>query len=144
VVERLGAGDAQRRARDSEDAASVVAEAFGVTADRVPALRAEILAGFDDPLIDVCLARSGDAPVAVGRRHGHDGLSYLSAIGVRHGWEGLGLGEAVTRALIDGARAAGHDVVYLGVYPDNTRARALYERLGFAVLGGPAPDLIRL
>jgi ribosomal protein S18 acetylase RimI-like enzyme len=142
VIERIGPGGAGRRARDARDAATVVAEAFGVSADRVPALRAEIVAGLDDPLIDVRLVRSDDAPVAVGRRHGFDGMSYLSAIGVRRGWQGRGLGEAVTRALIDGAREAGHELVYLGVYPHNERALELYERLGFAILGGPAPDLI--
>jgi ribosomal protein S18 acetylase RimI-like enzyme len=142
AIARIGPGGAQGRARDARDAASVVAEVFGVSADRVPALRAEILAGLDDPLIDVRLVRADGEPVAVGRRHGFDAISYLSAIGVRRGWQGRGLGEAVTRALIDGADAAGHELVYLGVYPHNERARELYERLGFAILGGPAPDLI--
>lgn len=142
VIQRIGPGDAGRGARDARDAAIVVAEAFGVSADRLPALRAEILAGLDDPLIDVRLVRSDGEPVGVGRRHGFDGISYLSAIGVRRGWQGRGLGEAVTRALIDGAKGAGHELVYLGVYPHNERARELYERLGFAIIGGPASDLI--
>jgi GNAT superfamily N-acetyltransferase len=142
AIERIGPGDARRGARDAVDAATVVAEAFGVSADRLPALRAEIQTGLDDPLIDVRLVRSDGEPVAVGRRHGLDGISYLSAIGVRRGWQGRGLGEAVTRALVDGARDAGHEFVYLGVYPHNERARELYARLGFAILGGPAPDLI--
>ena len=71
-------------------------------------------------------------------------MSYLSAIGVARGRQGLGLGEAVTRALIDGALEAGDDPVYLGVYASNDRALALYRRLGFAILGGPSPDLILL
>jgi len=142
TMQRLGPGSPDRAARDAGAAATVIAEAFGVTADRLPALRAEITAGSEDPRIDVRLVRIDDEPVAVGRRHSFDGLSYLSAIGVRPRWQGRGLGEAVTRALLDGASDAGDGLVYLGVYPGNERARTLYARLGFAVLGGQAPDLI--
>jgi GNAT superfamily N-acetyltransferase len=142
TMERLGPGSADRAARAAVAAATVIAEAFGVTADRLPALRAEIAVGAEDPRIDVRLVRIDDEPVAVGRRHSFDGLSYLSAIGVRPRWQGRGFGEAVTRALLEGAAETGDDLVYLGVYPGNERARALYARLGFAVLGGQAPDLI--
>jgi ribosomal protein S18 acetylase RimI-like enzyme len=142
AIERLGQGDPGRHDRDARDAARVVADAFGVSRDRLPTLEEEILSGLGDPRIEIRLARALGEPVAVGRRHGFDGISYLSAIGVRRGWEGRGLGESVTRALLDGARAADDDLVYLGVDAHNDRAGELYRRLGFATLGDPTPDLI--
>jgi GNAT superfamily N-acetyltransferase len=144
VIERIGRDAPDRGASAARAAARLIGEAFGVSGDRVDGLTEETLAGLDDPRIDVRLARIDGEPVAVGRRHGHGGISYLSAIGVARGRQGLGLGEAVTRALIDGALEAGDDPVYLGVYASNERALALYRRLGFAILGGPSPDLILL
>ena len=144
VIERLDRGGPGDGAVDSRAAARLIGEAFGIGAERVQTLEVEILAGLDDPRIDVRLARTDGIPVAVGRRHGHDRISYLSAIGVGRGQEGRGLGEAVTRALVDGALEAGDDPIYLGVYLENRRAMALYRRLGFEILGGLSPDLIRL
>ena len=141
-IERLtGASD---RARDDAAAATlVIAEAFAISPDRQAALRAEIEADLGNPAADIRLVRIRDEPVAVGRRHDGDGLGYLSAIGVRRAWQGLGLGEAVTRALTEAAVGAGQELVYLGVYADNTPALAMYQRIGYGVLGGPALELLR-
>jgi ribosomal protein S18 acetylase RimI-like enzyme len=144
VIERIGRDAPDGGASAARAAARLIGEAFAVSGDRVDGLTKEILSGLDDPRIDVRLARIDGDPVAVGRRHGHDGMSYLSAIGVRRDRQGLSLGEAVTRALIDGALETGDDPVYLGVYASNLRALALYRRLGFEILGGPSPDLILL
>jgi ribosomal protein S18 acetylase RimI-like enzyme len=40
------------------------------------------------------------------------------------------------------ADAAGSDWIHLGVFADNVAARRLYESLGFAPSGEPAPDMI--
>lgn len=44
---------------------------------------------------------------------------------------GTGVGSALLRAAEARARAWGIEKLCLGVYADNTRARSLYERLGF-------------
>ena len=70
-------------------------------------------------------------------------MSYLSAIGTRRAFQSRGLAEAVTRALVEEALAAGTEHVYLGAYADNAPALTVYERVGFAVIGGPALELLR-
>ncbi len=124
------------------DAARLMIEAFEVESPRIPAIEAEVVAGLDRPEVDVRLARVNGEPVGVGRRHSYGGMSYLSAIGVRPGWRGHGIGEMVTRALVAAALAEGDRLIHLGVYAFNTPALTIYERVGFAVLGGPAPDYL--
>ncbi|MBW7920562.1 MAG: GNAT family N-acetyltransferase [Rubellimicrobium sp.] len=48
---------------------------------------------------------------------------------------GRGIGTALILALEAEARRRGHDELRLEVIDENIRARALYERLGFAVVG---------
>lgn len=48
---------------------------------------------------------------------------------------GTGLGRALMGQALDDARAMGHDRILLGVWEQNARARAFYERQGFAVIG---------
>ena len=48
---------------------------------------------------------------------------------------GMGLGAALLEALCAEAQAQGYGVVRLDVVDENLRARALYDRLGFAVTG---------
>jgi ribosomal protein S18 acetylase RimI-like enzyme len=52
-------------------------------------------------------------------------------IGVLPGYRGRGIGHRLMRAALDAARAAGFEKVELNVYGRNTRAAALYRRLGF-------------
>ncbi len=49
--------------------------------------------------------------------------------------QGTGLGAALMARAIDDARALGRQRLLLGVYGGNHRARAFYERQGFAVAG---------
>lgn len=51
------------------------------------------------------------------------------------GRRGAGVGAALLAAFLDRARAAGVRVVSLSVEDGNVRARSLYERHGFAVVG---------
>ena len=142
TLERLMADRPSAGVADARTAAAVVAEAFGISSDRVRSLEAEIAADLEDPAADVRLIRVDGVPAAVGRRHGVERMSYLSAIGVLTAYQGLGLGEAITRALVEEALSLGHDLVYLGVYAENDRAARMYERVGFANLGGTAPEFL--
>jgi len=141
-LERLTAAVPDGGVADARAAAAIVAESFGVDRGRRAVLEDEILAGLADPSVDMRLVRLDGEPVAVGRRHDRDDLGYLSAIGVSAAYQGRGFGEAVTRALVCAALDGGRRWVYLGVYSDNRRAQALYERIGFATLAGPALELV--
>ncbi|KQN30406.1 acetyltransferase [Sphingomonas sp. Leaf34] len=48
---------------------------------------------------------------------------------------GTGLGAALMTQALEAAAAAGRNRVLLGVWEGNTRARAFYDRHGFAVIG---------
>jgi len=94
------------------------------------------------PELSLYLARVDGVPVATAKRLSFDGASYLSSIGTRPGWQGRGLGSLLTAEACRDAIDEGYAWTYLGVLGENRRARAVYERLGFAVLGGPAGDYL--
>jgi diamine N-acetyltransferase len=50
-------------------------------------------------------------------------------------WLGRGVGEALMRACVDGARRAGHETIWLGVWERNARAQAFYRRWDFRAVG---------
>ena len=53
------------------------------------------------------------------------------ATGILEAWRGIGLGRRLMAAALDAARARGFERLELDVYATNTRAIALYERMGF-------------
>jgi len=61
------------------------------------------------------------------REHAHLGI-----LAVARGSEGLGVGSALVAAAEKWARKRGHARLTLNVFERNSRARRLYERLGFA------------
>ncbi len=63
-----------------------------------------------------------------GETHGH-----VSDIVVARDGEGRGVGRALMAAGEDWSRSRSHRLLSLNVFGDNVRARALYERLGFAL-----------
>lgn len=63
-----------------------------------------------------------------GRRHGH-----ISVIAVTREAEGKGAGRALMAWADQWATDRGYGHVTLHVFPANTRARALYERHGYAI-----------
>jgi len=71
-----------------------------------------------------------DLPVTASR--GDIELRRIYALSITRG---TGLGAALMGRAIDDARALGRDRLLLGVLATNTRARAFYERQGFAVAG---------
>jgi ribosomal protein S18 acetylase RimI-like enzyme len=56
-------------------------------------------------------------------------------MGVLDGFRGQGIGSALMRATLESARKAGLQRIDLTVREDNPRAKALYEKFGFAVEG---------
>ena len=60
------------------------------------------------------------------------GVGHLSSLAVAPHARGLGLGKAVTAALVRRLFDDGNDIVTLGMYADNVAGRALYDALGFA------------
>lgn len=136
-------GWADRR-RWAVDASLVLADAFGVDADRRGALEGDLLGCVSRPGCAVLLVSVGGVPASIARRATTPDGSYLSSIGTRPAFRGRGLGALVTALAIQDALAAGGPMVHLGVEIANTRAIRLYERLGFRVLGEPAPDLLLL
>jgi len=62
-----------------------------------------------------------------GEEHGH-----VSDVVVASGSEGRGVGRALMAAGEGWSRARGHRLLTLNVFGANTRARELYDRLGFS------------
>ncbi|HQR11347.1 MAG TPA: GNAT family N-acetyltransferase [Casimicrobiaceae bacterium] len=62
----------------------------------------------------------------------HDGLLGMGLLPV---YRGRGLGERLMRTTLDAARGAGFERISLSVYAQNTRAMALYRKVGFVLEG---------
>jgi GNAT superfamily N-acetyltransferase len=125
--------------------------AFGAVPLRPPAAldraeRAALAAALDAPRPDAALlvAATAEAPVAgvalvqtaadyfTGEAHGH-----LAILVVAEAAEGRGAGRALLAAAEAWSAARGHRFLTLNVFAGNGRARAVYERAGFA------PDTLR-
>jgi ribosomal protein S18 acetylase RimI-like enzyme len=138
------------RRRWAVDASLVLADSFGVDSDRRIALESDLLGCVSRPGCAVVLVNIDGVPAAIARRATTADGSYLSSIGTRPKFRGHGLGALVTALAIEDAlavkdaMAGGRPLIHLGVEMDNVRGIRLYERLGFSVLGDPAPDLLLL
>lgn len=142
TIERLAGLDADAAGAVARAVVEVLLDAFEVDGRRRAGIEAETLASLAHPWFTHYLVRFEGRPGAVARRATFDGASYLSSIGTA-GWaRGRGLGSLVTRvASVDGL-TAGSDRVYLGVFAENTRAMAVYQRSGFERVGQSCPDLV--
>ena len=127
----------------AEVLATAIGDAFDIPAARHPNLVREIILTLGRPDFHAYLLTVDGEPVATGQRYTFDGASYLSSIGTRPAWRGRGLGAHVTRVLVADSLAEGVELIYLGVYADNTAAIRLYEGLGFAILGGRSADMLQ-
>ena len=56
---------------------------------------------------------------------------WLFSLYIKSRWQGLGIGEALSRAVIERARKEGAPMLDLVVYQDNFRAIQLYRKLNF-------------
>jgi ribosomal protein S18 acetylase RimI-like enzyme len=61
----------------------------------------------------------------------HAPSAHLEVIVVRDGAEGQGIGKALMQAIEQAVRERGARSITLHVFASNTRARAVYERLGY-------------
>jgi ribosomal protein S18 acetylase RimI-like enzyme len=130
------------RRRFAADAAVVLADAFGVEQARRVALENDVLACVSRPGCSMLLIRVEGEPAAVARRASTPEGSYLSSIGTRPRFRRQGLGALATTLVLSDALEEGSPIVHLGVEVDNEAGRRLYEALGFAIVGDPAPDLL--
>lgn len=103
----------------------------GGTPDELQAHYGRIGAGWRLPLL-WALGQDGD-----------DDRFLLDGICVAEDARGQGIGSALMAAICDEARALGYSAVRLDVVDSNPRARALYERLGFAVEKAKPIGLLR-
>ena len=67
----------------------------------------------------------------------------LIGLSVASGFLGRGIGQALVKAVMQGARDAGISLLVLTVTEGNAKARALYARAGFQTIG-IEPDAIRV
>jgi len=130
------------RRRWAADASLVLADAFGVELGRRVALENDVLACISRPGCAMLLLRVDGEPAAIARRATDVDGSYLSSIGTRPALRRRGLGALATLLLLEDALADGGPTIHLAVEADNQAGRLLYEGLGFAVVGEPAPDLL--
>jgi ribosomal protein S18 acetylase RimI-like enzyme len=138
---RTIASPADVAGRELEDAALVLAEAFGALPGRSAELTDELRHTLDDPRVVVVLASADGQPAAVAKATTFEGCTYLSSIGTRGRFRGRGLGALVTRRAVEAGLAQGPELTYLGVFSDNEPALRLYGRLGFESVG-ESPDLL--
>lgn len=143
VVERWNRSPEAEITARAEAIASVIGDSFDVPIARNPNLVREISLTLGRPDFQACLVTVDGKPVATGQRYTFDGASYVSSIGTRPAWRGRGLGAHITRVLAADSLAEGVDLIYLGVYTENTGAIRLYERLGFAILGERSADMLK-
>jgi ribosomal protein S18 acetylase RimI-like enzyme len=122
--------------------ALVISQSFGIPANRRASLIAEISLTLQQPRFHAYVIRVDGEPVATGERYTFDGASYISSIGTRPEWRGRGFGGHITMALARDSLASGVNLVYLGVYADNSKAIRLYDRLGFGLLGPRSADML--
>jgi GNAT superfamily N-acetyltransferase len=103
----------------------------------VPFVLDESQLGYMVDVFDLDLSRSLVAverkrPVGLANLGRRGERTWLGGIGVVPDRRGAGVGEALTRTLLDQAREAGAREMVLEVIVENAPAIALYEKLGFA------------
>ena len=94
---------------------------------------AALPAPYELPAGVLLVARQGDEALGCGALLAFGPqIGEIKRVYVRPSARGRGVGEAVTRALLDYAVYLGFDRVRLDTAPELLAARALYQRLGFA------------
>lgn len=97
---------------------------------------------WNDPRADIALARRGpNATILLGREGEHIAASVMVGYDGHRGWvyyvavdpncRGRDFGRAMMQAAEDWLRQAGMEKVQLMVRPENAKARAFYESIGY-------------
>jgi ribosomal protein S18 acetylase RimI-like enzyme len=92
---------------------------------------AHMVDAFDLDLSRSLVAYEDDAPVGLANLGLRGDRTWLGGVGVVPSHRRRGIGEQLTRALLDNGRAAGAREMVLEVIVENAPAIALYEKLGF-------------
>jgi ribosomal protein S18 acetylase RimI-like enzyme len=137
-LEHVGQGPELR----AMEVARLLVQAFGVEADRVPAIGAETVAAGRRPGGAVLVLLEAGVPAAAARRLTTAGGTYLSSIATAPGMRGRGYGSLITALAVTEAIAVGTGFVHLLADASNDAAIQLYERLGFVALGEPILDML--
>jgi ribosomal protein S18 acetylase RimI-like enzyme len=86
---------------------------------------------FDLDVSRSLVAVERDRPVGLANLGRRGEMTWLGGVGVMPSHRGSGVGESLSRMLLDQARETGAREMVLEVIVENTRAFALYEKLGF-------------
>ena len=142
-----------RPVRTDDDLAAVVALFEGYVASLTVDLGYQDFSGelaglpgkYAPPKGELLLARdaAGRPLGCVGLRALSDGCCEMKRLYLLPTARGLGLGKAMTEAVIEIARALGYDELKLDTLPSMTTAMQLYDALGFERTGpyyAPTPD----
>jgi diamine N-acetyltransferase len=89
------------------------------------------VARVDGSLAGYAHLRAGDVPAPLAGTNAIE----IQRIYVSQEHYGRKVGAALMGHLLDEARRAGHDVIWLGVWQENARAIRFYEQWGFEVCG---------
>lgn len=120
---------------NAEDVALYLSEAYGPNG--------RLIASLANPAYQFQLALDGDAiagfanlcPVWLDHPAIAAGAMQLSQLYVDAPWHGTGVAQALMRWTMDTARGDGASALVLTVWKENHRAKAFYDRQGFAHIG---------
>ncbi len=117
--------------RSVDDHEALERQIFGVDPARAEARRRELADALTAGRLRAFVVRLDDEPIAVARLSQGEGVAGIYALGVAHGWRDRGYGTLMTTIATRAGMATGNRVVWLSVEDGNTRARHVYEKLGF-------------
>ena len=122
---------ADNTAEDMDAYMSVAFTPEKLAAELADADTAFFVAEIDGAAVGYAQLRAGEAPPCV---EGARPIE-LARLYVSQAWLGRGVGEALMRACVEEACAAGHRTIWLGVWERNPRAQAFYRKWDFRVVG---------
>lgn len=111
---------------------TLIAEIGGAAAGMAISFAADSQPGLDGPLLELMRGRGLDVRELF--FEGDPGTWYLSTLGVDPAFRGMGAGTALMAASERRGVEQGFDRATLLVSKDKKKAKALYERLGYATL----------
>ncbi len=103
-------------------------------------------AGVDERSLLLVADAQGELVGSLGvERDPHPNSGHVAWIGVSvdRGWRGIGVGGVLVEAAVRWAAGAGLEKLVLGVFPENARALAFYERRGFRREGLRVAQFVR-